>query len=56
MLVRVGFKLRSANFPSQWCQGPEKFIEANHWADLEEEWGDDIITGDKWIEIIYSGV
>ncbi len=31
-------------------------IEANPLADLEEEWGDGIFTGEKWIEIIYSGV
>ncbi len=25
-------------------------------ADLEATWGDGIFTGDRWIEIIYSGV
>ena len=34
----------------------QEAIEAKPLADLEEEWGDGIFTGDKWIEIIYSGV
>ena len=31
-------------------------IEAKPLADLEEEWGDGLFTGDKWVEIIYPGV
>jgi cyclase len=31
-------------------------IAANPLADLEEEWGDGIFTGEKWIEIIFPGV
>ncbi|WP_167505884.1 MBL fold metallo-hydrolase [Desulfosediminicola flagellatus] len=31
-------------------------IEVKPLADLEEEWGDGIFTGDRWIEIIYPGV
>lgn len=31
-------------------------IDAKPLADLEEEWGDGLFNGDKWIEIIYSGV
>ncbi len=34
----------------------EEAIEAKPLADLEEEWGDGIFTGDKWIGIIYPGV
>ncbi len=34
----------------------QEAIEAAPLADLEEEWGDGIFTGDRWIEIIYSGV
>lgn len=31
-------------------------IEAKPLADLEDEWGDGIFTGDRWIEIVYPGV
>jgi cyclase len=34
----------------------QEAIEANPLADLEEEWGDGIFTGEKWIGIIFSGV
>lgn len=34
----------------------EQAIEAKPLADLEEEWGDGLFNGDKWIEIIYTGV
>jgi len=34
----------------------QEAIESTPLADLEEEWGDGIFTGDKWIGIIYSGV
>lgn len=34
----------------------QEAIEAQPLADLEEEWGDGIFNGDKWIEIIYPGV
>lgn len=34
----------------------QEAVEAKPLADLEEEWGDGIFNGDKWIEIIYSGV
>lgn len=34
----------------------QEAIDAKPLNDLEEEWGDGIFTGDKWIEIIYSGV
>lgn len=34
----------------------QEAIEAQPLADLEEEWGDGIFSGDKWIEIIYPGV
>ncbi len=31
-------------------------IAAKPLADLEDEWGDGLFTGDRWIEVIYSGV
>ena len=31
-------------------------IEAKPLADLEATWGDGLFTGDRWIEIIYSGI
>jgi len=34
----------------------QEAIEAKPLTDLEEEWGDGMFTGDKWIEIIYPGV
>lgn len=34
----------------------QEAVEATPLADLEEEWGDGIFTGDKWIRIIYPGV
>lgn len=34
----------------------EEAIATDPLADLEEEWGDGIFTGDKWIAIIYPGV
>lgn len=34
----------------------QEAIEVAPLADLEEEWGDGMFTGDKWIEIIYPGV
>lgn len=34
----------------------QEAIEAEPLADLEEEWGDGLFNGDKWIEIIYPGV
>jgi len=34
----------------------QEAIEDKPLVDLEEEWGDGIFTGDKWIGIIYSGV
>lgn len=34
----------------------QEAIAAKPLADLEEEWGDGLFNGDKWIEIIYPGV
>lgn len=34
----------------------QEAIEMKPLADLEQEWGDGIFNGDKWIEIIYPGV
>lgn len=34
----------------------EEAIEAHPLKDFEEEWGDGIFTGDKWIKIIFPGV
>jgi cyclase len=34
----------------------QEAIETKPLADLEEEWGDGIFTGEKWIEIIFPGV
>lgn len=31
-------------------------IQAKPLADLEEEWGNGLFSGNKWIEIIYSGI
>ena len=31
-------------------------VAAKPLADLEDKWGKGIFTGDKWIELIYSGV
>lgn len=31
-------------------------IQAKPLADLEEEWGNGLFSGDTWFEIIYSGV
>ncbi|MCF8056840.1 MAG: MBL fold metallo-hydrolase [Desulfocapsa sp.] len=34
----------------------EEVIDAKPLADLEEAWGDGMFKGDRWIEIIYTGV
>lgn len=34
----------------------EEAAEDKPLADLEEEWGDGLFTGDRWIEIIYPGI
>ncbi len=34
----------------------QEAVEAKPLADLEKEWGDGLFTGERWIEIIYSGV
>lgn len=31
-------------------------VEAKPLADLEEEWGDGLFNGDRWIELVYPGV
>jgi glyoxylase-like metal-dependent hydrolase (beta-lactamase superfamily II) len=34
----------------------QEAVVAKPLADLEETWGDGLFTGDRWIELIYSGV
>ena len=34
----------------------QEAIAAKPLEDLEAEWGDGLFTGERWIEIIYSGV
>ncbi len=34
----------------------EEVIAAKPLADLEEEWGDGLFKGERWIELVYSGV
>lgn len=37
-------------------KSPQEAVAEKPLADLEEEWGDGLFTGDRWIAIIYPGV
>lgn len=52
MLVTAYERLRNLKESGKTVQ---EAVAARPLADLEEAWGDGLFTGDRWIEIVYSG-
>lgn len=53
MLATAYERLRKLKAEGKTAQ---EAVEAKPLADLEDTWGDGLFTGDRWIEVIYSGV